>query len=127
MGDYKGSWFARRIDNPDYKGEWKAKQVPNEDFVENVNGYDDIGAVGFELWTVNAGSIFDNILVTDSLDSAWEHAAAHWEKITEGEKEAKEAFDKAKEPEKEEDKEDVVDVGDDLDDDADLDEAEEDF
>merc|ERR1711964_658512 len=98
MGDYKGSWFARRIDNPDYKGEWKSKQVPNEDFVENVHGYDDIGAVGFELWTVNSGSLFDNIILTDSLEEAWAHAEAHWDKIKEGEKDAKEANDKANAP-----------------------------
>merc|ERR1712118_500978 len=53
--------YAKRIDNPAYKGVWKAKQIPNEKFVENVYSYDDIGSVGFELWTVNSGSIFDNI------------------------------------------------------------------
>merc|ERR1712224_1047696 len=68
--------------------------VPNEKFVENVYSYDDIGSVGFELWTVNAGSIFDNIYVTDSLDKAWEHANAHWGKISEGEKDAQDAYDK---------------------------------
>jgi len=96
--DYKGTWFAKRIDNPAYKGVWKAKQIDNEDYVENVHGYDDIAAVGFELWTVNAGSIFDNIIVTDSLDKAWEHADAHWAKTTAGEKDAKEAYDKANAP-----------------------------
>merc|ERR1719379_1699625 len=96
--DYKGTWFPKRIDNPAYKGVWKAKQIDNGDYVENVHGYDDIAAVGFELWTVNSGSIFDNIIVTDSLDKAWEHADAHWAKITEGEKDAKEAWDKANAP-----------------------------
>merc|ERR1719326_1497979 len=95
---YKGAWFAKRIDNPAYKGVWKAKQVPNPDFIEDVYPQEDIAAVGFELWTVNSGSIFDNILVTDSLDTAWEHAAAHFEKITAGEKDAKEAYDKANAP-----------------------------
>jgi calreticulin len=96
--EYKGAWFAKRIDNPAYKGEWKASQIANKDFVEGVHGFDDIAHVGFELWTVNSGSIFDNILVTDSLDTAWEHADAHWQKSTDGEKEAKEAFDKANAP-----------------------------
>jgi len=100
--EFKGDWRAPRIENPAYKGVWKAKQIDNKDFVEDVYGYDDIGAVGFELWTVNAGSIFDNIIVTDSLDTAWEHAAAHWAKITEGEKDAQDAFDKANEPVQEE-------------------------
>merc|ERR1712182_74232 len=83
-----------RIDNPAYKGVWKAKQVPNEKFVENVYAYDDIGAVGFELWTVNKGSIFDNILLTDS----FEHAKKVGEAIlarTEKEKDAKKAWKKA--------------------------------
>jgi calreticulin len=96
--DYKGDWYAKRIDNPAYKGVWKAKQIPNEKFVENVYSYDDVGSVGFELWTVNAGSIFDNIFVTDSLDKAWEHADAHWAKISEGEKDAQDAYDKANAP-----------------------------
>jgi len=96
--EFKGTWKAKRIENPAYIGEWKAKQVANPDFVENVYGFDDIGSVGFELWTVNAGSIFDNIVVTDSLEEAWKHADEHWEKIKEGEKEAQEAFDKANAP-----------------------------
>merc|ERR1712159_753584 len=96
--DYKGAWRAKRIDNPAYKGEWKAKQLDNPDFVEDVYGYDDIGSVGFELWTVNAGSIFDNIYVSDDVDAVWAHADAHWAKISEGEKEAQEAFDKANKP-----------------------------
>merc|ERR1711964_374624 len=86
--------------------------ITNDDYVEDIHGYSDIGAVGFELWTVNSGSIFDNILVTDSLDAAWDHAAAHWEKITAGEKDAKEAYDKANapsEPEKDADDEDIDD------------------
>jgi len=96
--DFKGSWNAKRIENPAYKGEWKANQLPNADFVEDVYPFDDIGSVGYELWTVTAGSIFDNIFVSDSLDDAWKHADANWEKIKEGEKEAQEAYDKANKP-----------------------------
>merc|ERR1719230_2419102 len=96
--EYKGAWFAKRIDNPAYKGVWKPKQVDNDDFVPDVYFYEDIAAVGFELWTVNAGSIFDNIILTDSLDKAWEHADAHWGKLSAGEKDAKEAWDKANAP-----------------------------
>merc|ERR1719443_925250 len=84
--DYKGEWYAKRIDNPAYKGVWKAKQIANEKFVENVYPYED------------TGSIFDNIYVTDSLDKAWEHADAHWGKISEGEKDAQDAYDKANAP-----------------------------
>ena len=30
--------------------------------------------IGFDLWQVQAGTVFDNILITDDLDSALEHA-----------------------------------------------------
>lgn len=92
---YKGAWLAPKIDNPAYKGEWRPRQLGNPDFVEEVYSYSDIGAVGFELWTVNKGSILDNILVCDS----WDHAKKEGErllKIFEKEKSAKEAWDKAK-------------------------------
>merc|ERR1711907_4233 len=80
-------------DDEDGEGEPPKIDNPDEKFVENVYSYDDIGSVGFELWTVNSGSIFDNIYVTDSLDKAWEHADAHWAKISEGEKDAQDAYD----------------------------------
>merc|ERR1711920_972215 len=71
------------------------KQLDNPEFVEEVYPFDDIGAVGFELWTVNNGSIFDNILLCDSYD----HAKSVGEKLKkdffEKEKDAKKAWDKA--------------------------------
>jgi len=91
---YKGAWVQPMIDNPEYKGEWSAKTIDNPAYVQDVYPYDDIGAVGFELWTVNKDSIFDNILVTDS----WEHAKKVGEeakKIMDKEKDAKKAYDKA--------------------------------
>ena len=89
------------IDNPAYKGVWKAKQIDNPKFVDDVYAYDNIGYVGLDLWIVNDGTIFDNIIVTDSKKEADAHAAAHWKKITDGEKEAKEAVDKKKKDEEE--------------------------
>merc|ERR1719424_943403 len=56
------------------------------------------GSTTLAPWAVNAGSIFDNIFVTDSLEAAWEHADAHWAKISEGEKEAQDAWDKENAP-----------------------------
>merc|ERR1712087_66674 len=32
--------------------------------------YEDIGAIGFDLWQVKSGTIFDNILITDSVEEA---------------------------------------------------------
>merc|ERR1712048_368572 len=91
---YKGDWIAERVDNPAYKGVWKAKQLANPDYVEDVYIYDDIGSVGFELWTVNKGSLFDNILITDSFDHAKSVAEKVWKPWVEKEKEAKKEEDK---------------------------------
>jgi len=101
--EFKGEWKAPMIDNPDYKGEWVHPMVANADYApETYAKYSSLTTVGFELWTVNAGSIFDNILVTDDKEYADKVAAENWAVIKEGEKEAKEAFKKANEPEEEE-------------------------
>jgi len=71
--DFKGEWNPSMIENPDYKGEWEHPQVANPDFVEDDSLYHsckDCGFVGFELWQVKAGTIFDDIIVTDSVDEA---------------------------------------------------------
>jgi len=93
---YKGAWKAKRIPNPAYKGAWEHPLIDNPDYVEDANLYlyEDIGAVGFELWQVKAGTIFDNILVADSVEDAKEHAAKSWTHTVEAEKKAKEEADK---------------------------------
>jgi len=97
--DFKGEWVAKKIDNPAYIGEWKPKQIDNPDYEEGVQlaAYDS-AYVGYELWIVNNGTIFDNILVTDSLDYAKEQAEKLWRPTQKGEKEAKEAWDKENKP-----------------------------
>merc|ERR1712080_652661 len=85
---------APLIKNPKYKGEWTTTMIDNPAYIADVYPHEDIGAVGFELWTVNEGSIFDNILVCDS----WDHAKKVGEEVTkllEKEKEAKKEHDKA--------------------------------
>ncbi len=90
---FKGEWKQKMMDNPAYKGEWKAKTIANKDFKENVSAFDDIGVVGFELWVVNSGSIFDNIYIGDSFKEAEELAAKTFLKAQEPEKAAKKAID----------------------------------
>ena len=72
------------ITNPDYAPDTYAK-------------YTDLEYVGFELWTVNAGSVFDNVLVTDDKAYATKMAAETWGKIKEGESDAMAAWKKANE------------------------------
>jgi len=121
--DYKGEWKAKMVENPAYKGEWVHPMVPNPDYVDDKNLYlyEDNSFVGFEIWQVKSGTIFENILVTDSLEEA--HASAA---VTEKTREAeKKAFDvaenerKAKEEEerKKAEAEGAHDDGDDDDDD----------
>ena len=109
---------STQIDNPDYKGPWEHPLIPNKDYApETYAKYKDLTTVGFELWTVNGGSIFDNILVTDDKKYADKMAEKTWKKIKgeegAGEKEAKEAWKKENEPEEEEADEDDEDDEDD--------------
>jgi len=119
---YKGAWHAPMIDNPDYKGEWVHPMIDNPEYAPGTYAqYTDINYVGFELWTVNKGSIFDNILITDDKEYADKVAAEGWAAISEGEKEAKEEWKKITKPEdedeedeEEEDEEEEEEVKDEL-------------
>merc|ERR1719248_389805 len=74
--DYKGPWKAKRIANPAYKGVWAPKKIANPKFVDDktIGQYDNFGWVGIDVWQVKSGTLFDNILITDSVDTAKEHA-----------------------------------------------------
>merc|ERR1712110_643342 len=69
---YKGDWSVKRISNPAYKGFWEAKKIDNPEYEDdnNVYKYDDFGFIGFDLWQVKGGTIFDNIVITDDLAEA---------------------------------------------------------
>ena len=53
--------MAKKIENPAYVGEWNPKQIANKDYEEGVQlaAYDSM-YIGYELWIVNNGTIFDN-------------------------------------------------------------------
>jgi len=71
--EFKGEWHAKMIENPEYKGEWEHPMVANPDFVDDASLYHvckDCTHVGFELWQVKAGTIFDDIIVTDDVAEA---------------------------------------------------------
>jgi len=97
--DFKGEWIAPKVANPAYKGEWSPKQIANKDYEEGVQlaAYDSF-YVGYELWVVNNGTIFDNILVTDSVEYAKEQGEKLWRPTSKGEKDKKEAWDKENKP-----------------------------
>merc|ERR1711972_1120250 len=70
--DFKGEWTVKRISNPAYKGFWEAKKIPNPEYEydKEVYKFDDFSFIGFDLWQVKGGSIFDNVIVTHSLADA---------------------------------------------------------
>jgi len=100
--EYKGEWSAKKIPNPEYKGEWIHPLIDNPEYVDddNLYLYKDNAYVAFELWQVKAGSIFDNILITDSVSESEEFAKETFEKTVKGEKVAKENEDKKAEEER---------------------------
>jgi len=78
---FVGRWEAPLIDNPEYKGEWAPRQIENPSYA--FDGHPallpTIDAIGFDLWTMQGGLLFDNIIVVlgnaslarDVADRSW--------------------------------------------------------
>merc|ERR1712185_274056 len=82
-----GEWFVKRISNPAYKGVWTAREIDNPEYKDDdsIYEYKDFGFLGFDLWQVKGGTIFDNVIVTDDRAEADEFAKK-WKAISEVEK-----------------------------------------
>ncbi|CAF1919314.1 unnamed protein product [Rotaria magnacalcarata] len=104
--EYKGVWKASQIDNPAYKGPWVHPEIDNPEYVEDPNLYlyKDLGAIGFDLWQVKSGTVFDNVIITDSVERAEEFAKETWVKTREPEKKMKDEQDEADRKKEEEDR-----------------------
>jgi calreticulin len=102
---YKGEWKPKQIDNPKYSGPWVHPEIDNPDYKpdEFLYRYNNIGAVGFDLWQVKSGTIFDNILVTDDEKYAVQFGTETWGATKEPEQAAKNVLDE-EEKKKEEEK-----------------------
>merc|ERR1712232_640160 len=98
--EYKGEWKVKRISNPDYKGVWEAKKIDNPEYVDDdeVYKYADFGFIGFDLWQVKAGTIFDNVIVTDDVAEA-DNFAKKWKELSEAENAKKKEEEDAKKAE----------------------------
>merc|ERR1711970_1075671 len=103
---YKGAWKAKRIKNPAYKGVWEAKLIDNPKYApdDKLYSYEKFSTVGIDVWQVKSGTIFDNILITDDVEYAKEHAEKTWKAQKDGEKAAKEKADEEKRAKKEEER-----------------------
>jgi calreticulin len=78
------------IDNPDY--------VPDA----NLYKYDDFGVLGFDLWQVKSGTIFDNVLITDDESFAEKVGEETWGASKDAEKKMKDAQDEEEKKAREE-------------------------
>ena len=89
--DYKGQWHAAKVDNPAYLGVWKPRQVDNPHYFEDDTPYAmaPIGGIGIELWTMQSGILFDNIVLTGSPEVAASIAASAFEPRAAAEKASK--------------------------------------
>ncbi|CAG9760836.1 unnamed protein product [Ceutorhynchus assimilis] len=93
--EYKGEWKPKQIDNPAYKGSWVHPEIDNPEYspVPDLYKQDEICGIGFDLWQVKSGTIFDNVLITDDVEYA-KKAIEGLKETQEGEKKAKEIKDK---------------------------------
>lgn len=92
--DENEEWNPRLMENPEYKGEWSAPLIANPDFKPDptVAVYENLKHVGFDLWQVKAGTIFDNILVTDDFAEAQKALETLFTPFKDSEVEAERAF-----------------------------------
>merc|ERR1711907_838902 len=103
--DYKGEWSVKRISNPAYKGFWEVKKIDNPEYKydDKVYSYADFGFIGFDLWQVKGGTIFDNVIICDDKAEA-DTFAAKWKALSEQKKE--EESKKTEEAKKDDDDDD---------------------
>merc|ERR1719190_129475 len=127
--EYKGEWKPRQIDNPDYKGPWVHPEIDNPEYnpddAKDIGKYAENCKIGFDLWQVKSGTIFDNMMITDDPAEAKAAGEALWAVTKEAEKKMKDAQD---EEERAKAEAEAGEKGDDEDDEDldDLDEDEED-
>merc|ERR1711879_720048 len=101
-----GDWIAKRISNPAYKGFWEAKKIANPEYEDDdfLYKYADFGFIGFDLWQVKGGTIFDNVIITDDAAEA-DAFAAKWKDlkaVEDAKKKEEEEVKKAEDSKKEE-------------------------
>nr|AAR29935.1 calreticulin [Amblyomma geayi] len=90
--EYKGEWKPKQIDNPAYKGAWVHPEIDNPEYTADPKLYHhpEICTVGFDLWQVKSGTIFDNLLITDDEEYARVHGEETWAALKDAEKKMKE-------------------------------------
>ncbi|KAJ1928352.1 hypothetical protein IWQ60_002134 [Tieghemiomyces parasiticus] len=87
-------WQPPVIANPRYQGPWVAPETPNPAYKPDAEYLNyNVGYVGFDLWQVTSGVIFDNILVSDDAKHAQEFAKETFTKLIKKEEKANHILD----------------------------------
>lgn len=128
--DYKGEWKPKRIKNPAYQGKWKPPMIDNPEYTDKPEAHrlPTLRYVGIEIWQVKAGTIFDNVLVTDDAEYALKYAEETWGAMKADEKTKYDEAEKAQQDEESKEDEDAggdEDAEDDDESDAEAEAAEE--
>ncbi|KAM7143766.1 calreticulin-3 isoform 2-T2 [Molossus nigricans] len=114
-----GEWQAHMLQKPPYqdglkpegidKDVWLHQKMKNTNYLTeyDLSEFENIGAIGLELWQVRSGTIFDNFLITDDEEYAENFGKATWGETKGPEREmdaiqAKEEVKKAREEDEEE-------------------------
>ncbi|KAM8763730.1 calreticulin-3 isoform 3-T3 [Rhynchonycteris naso] len=114
-----GDWQASVLQKPPYqdglkpegidKDVWLHQKMKNTNYFTeyDLSEFENIGAIGLELWQVRSGTIFDNFLITDDEEYAENFGKATWGETKNPEREmdaiqAKEEMKKAQEEDEEE-------------------------
>merc|ERR1712218_242586 len=117
-----GEWEPPMIDNPDYKGKWVHPEIDNPEYnaddAKTLGKYDEVCKIGFDLWQVKSGTIFDNVLITDDIAEAKRIGDETWGATKDPEKAMKDEQD---EVEKKKAEEEAAAAGAGADEDEDLD------
>lgn len=61
---------------------WKPRKIANPDYFEDkepLANLGPIGAVAVEIWTMDQGYYFDNVLVTNDAEKAKEYREKYWQ------------------------------------------------
>jgi calreticulin len=86
--NYRGVWKPREVPNSGYMGIWRPRKIPNPDYSPDseFGVFDDLCYVGIDVLQDNAGSIFDNFLVTDNFSYAEQMGQEVYHDVIEKEK-----------------------------------------
>merc|ERR1712066_1204109 len=93
----------------------------NPEYEEDTTLYafESFCGIGFDLWQVKSGTIFDNVLITDDIEEAKKQGDDLWKATSEAEKKMKEAQDEEEKKKEDEDDEEFDDEDEDDKEDAD--------